>query len=290
MHRGHIGAEIAVSLPAKGGLAMSLQSHRPDVWSAGEAYENYVGRWSRPVAHDFIDWLSIPANSRWLDIGCGTGALTETILARAAPASVTGIDPSEGFVGFARQYTQDPRARFEQGNAQALPFSDDAFDAAVAGLVLNFIPDPGKALAEMTRVVRAGGTAAAYVWDYAGEMQLMRYFWDAAVALDPDAQKLDEARRFPICHPDALLALFKNAGFDRSECRSIDVSTAFKDFDDYWSPFLGGQGPAPTYCCALPERQRDALRERLRATLPTEKDGSIRLVARAFAVRGICPA
>jgi SAM-dependent methyltransferase len=269
---------------------MLAQTHRPDVWAAGEAYEPYVGRWSRLVARDFIDWLSVPANHRWLDIGCGTGALTQTILARAAPASVTGIDPSEGFVGCARHHTHDPRASFQQGDARALPFADHAFDLAVSGLVLNFIADPETAVAEMRRVVRTGGTAAAYVWDYAGEMQLMRYFWNAAVALDPNAQALDEAHRFPNCRPDALLALFKNGGFDRTECRTFDVPTAFEDFDDYWSPFLGGQGPAPTYCGTLSEPQRDNLRERLRAMLPIENDGSIRLIARAFAVRGIRPA
>jgi SAM-dependent methyltransferase len=261
-----------------------------DTWAAGEAYEPYVGRWSRLVAVDFVDWLSLPAGGRWLDVGCGTGALTQTILAHAAPASVIGLDPSDGFVGHARHHTHDPRARFEQGSALALPFADDAFDAAVAGLVLNFIPDTGKATAEMKRVLRAGGTAAAYVWDYAGEMQLMRYFWNTAVELDPGAQALDEARRFTNCEPEALLALFKTSGFDQTECRAFDVPTVFKDFDDYWSPFLGGQGPAPTYCCALSEHQRDRLRERLQAILPVESDGTIRLIARAFAVRGVRPA
>jgi SAM-dependent methyltransferase len=268
---------------------MVAQIDRPDVWAAGEAYEPYVGRWSRLVAADFVDWLSVPAARRWLDVGCGTGALTQTILARAAPAGVIGLDPSEGFVGCARHHTQDSRARFEQGDARVLPFADESFDAAVAGLVLNFMPDPEKAVAEMKRVLHPGGTAAAYVWDYAGEMQLMRYFWNAAVALDPNAQALDEARRFPNCRPDALLALFKNGGFERTECRTIDVPTVFKDFNDYWSPFLGGQGPAPTYCCALTETQREALRKRLRATLPIETDGTLRLIARAFAVRGTRP-
>lgn len=274
---------------------MSVQTYRtkmqrPDVWAAGDAYEPYVGRWSRLVACDFVDWLALPADSRWLDIGCGTGALTQTILGRAAPASVTGLDPSDGFIGCARHHTDDPRASFRQGDAQALPFASDAFDAAVAGLVLNFISDPAKAVAEMKRVVRAEGIAAAYVWDYAGGMQLMRYFWDAAVALDPNARTLDEAQRFPDCRPEALLALFAKGGVDRTECRVFDVPTVFKDFDDYWSPFLGGQGPAPTYCCALPEHRRDELRERIRAMLPIETDGTIRLIARAFAVRGIRPA
>jgi SAM-dependent methyltransferase len=262
---------------------------RADVWAAGDAYEPYIGRWSRLAARDFIDWLALPSGGCWLDVGCGTGALTQTIAARSAPAAVTGLDPSERFVAFARSRTQDPRASFRTGDAKALPFPDRTFDAVVAGLVLNFVPDPAQAVAEMKRVVRIGGTCAAYVWDHAGEMQLTRHFWSAAVALDPAARALDEARRFPLCDRERLLALFRDCGFDRAECRVLDVPTVFKDFNDYWSPFLGGQGPAPTYCSALSDDRQAMLRERLRAALPVEPDGSIRLVARAFAVRGVRP-
>ena len=263
--------------------------NRPDVWAAGEAYEPYVGRWSRLVARDFIDWLALPSGGRWLDFGCGTGALTQTIVARTAPATVAGLDPSDQFIAFARRQTQDRRVGFQTGDAQALPFADMAFDAAVSGLVLNFVPDPALAVAEMKRVLRRGGTGAVYVWDYAGEMQLMRHFWNAAIALDPTAQPLDEGQRFPICRPERLLSLFGDCGFDQTECRVLDVPTVFKNFDDYWSPFLGGQGPAPGYCSTLSDDRRAMLSEHVRATLPVERDGSIRLIARAFAVRGIRP-
>ena len=269
--------------------AAPAQARRPDVWAAGEAYEPYIGRWSRLVARDFIGWLALPSDARWLDIGCGTGVLTQTILAHAAPASVTGIDPSDQFIDYARRHTPESRATLRTGNAEALPFSDGLFDAVVAGLVLNFIPSPERALAEMKRVLRPGGTGAVYVWDHAGEMQLIRHFWDAAIVLDPGARDLDEGRRFPICHPDRLLALFRDAGFERMECRVIDVPTVFENFDDYWSPFLGGQGPAPTYCGALDDDRRERLREQLRATMPIRRDGTIRLIARAFAVRGVYP-
>ena len=261
----------------------------PDVWAVGEAYEAYVGRWSRLVARDFIDWLALPASGRWLELGFGVCALTQAILARADPASVIGVDPSDGFVAHARHQTRDERASFRSGKAEALPLPDESFDAVVAGLVLNFIPHPEQALTEMRRVLRPGGTAAVYVWDYAGEMQLMRHFWNAAVCIDPAAATLDEAWRFPICKPEPLLALFNDGGFDRTECRSIDVPTVFKDFDDYWSPFLGGQGPAPTYCGTLSDDQRARLRGHIRSALPIEPDGSIRLIARAWAVRGIRP-
>lgn len=262
---------------------------RPDVWAVGDAYEAYVGRWSRLVARDFIGWLARPAKTQWLDIGCGTGALTQTILACADPAQVIGIDPSDGFVARARQQTRDARATFQSGKAEALPLADASVDTAVSGLVLNFVPDHRQAIAEMRRVLRPGGSAAAYVWDYGGEMQLMRRFWNAAVALDSAAGPLDEARRFPICNPASLQALFNDGGFERTECRSIDVPTVFTDFDDYWSSFLGGQGPAPTYCATLSDDQRTALREQIRKGLPIEQDGTIRLMARAWAVRGVRP-
>jgi SAM-dependent methyltransferase len=274
--------------PMTDSLTLAPQ-HRPDVWAAGEAYEPYIGRWSRLVAREFIDWLALPPGGRWLDVGCGTGALTQTIVARAEPASVAGLDPSDGFVAFACSHAYDRRIIFQIGDAQALPFPAMTFDAAVAGLVLHFVPDPARAVAEMKRVLRPGGIAAAYVWDHAGEMQLIRHFWNAAIAVDPGARAFDEARRFPLCDPQRLLALFDECGFARTHCRAIDVPTVFKDFDDYWSPFLGGQGPAPTYCGTLSGERLALLREQLRAALPIERDGSINLIARAFAVRGARP-
>ena len=257
-----------------------------DAWAAGDAYEPYIGRWSRPVAREFLAWLAIPPGAAWLDVGCGTGALTGEILAAAGPARVQGIDPSPAYIAYARERVADRRASFAVGDARSLPLPPGSVDAAVSGLALNFVPQPDVAAAELARVVRAGGTVAAYVWDYAEGMQLIRGFWDAAIALDPHAAELDEARRFPVCHPDALEALFRTAGLRNVESRAIDVPTRFRDFDDYWAPFLGGQGPAPGYAMSLAEEHRAALRERLRAALPAAADGSIGLVARAWAVRG----
>ncbi|MGE3913289.1 MAG: class I SAM-dependent methyltransferase [Chloroflexota bacterium] len=256
------------------------------IWASGSPYEAYVGRWSRPVAREFIPWLAVPDRSRWLDVGCGTGALSETILRDSAPAEVTGIDASDGFLAHARAQIADARATFQAADAQALPFEDARFDAAVSGLVLNFVPSPARALAEMTRVVRPGGAVAIYLWDYAGEMQLMRHFWDAAAALAPAARALDEGIRFPLCQPEPLETLFQDAGLGQVAIRAIDIPTVFRDFDDYWSPFLGAQGPAPSYVMSLSEPARHALRERIRSQLPTEPDGSIRLLARAWAARG----
>jgi SAM-dependent methyltransferase len=267
---------------------MSTEAPRPaDVWASGAAYEPYVGRWSRLVAGEMLAWLAVPPGRRWLDVGCGTGALSQTILALASPALVKGIDASAGYVAFAREQVRDERAEFAVGDAQALPEATASYDAAVSGLVLNFVPQPTRMAAELARVVRPGGVVALYVWDYAGQMQLMRQFWDAAVALDPTARELDEGQRFPICQPDRLGELFRQAGLGAVETRAIDVPTRFHDFDDYWSPFLGGQGPAPSYATSLTEERRVALRERIRSALPVAADGSIQLVARAWAVRGV---
>lgn len=262
------------------------QPQRKDVWAAGDLYEPYVGRWSRRVAKEFLNWLGVPEGKDWLDVGCGTGALTQAIIEQGNPNSVIGIDGSPGYVAYAKARTESSRARFEVGDAQSLPIDAASLDSAVSGLVLNFVPQPPRAIAEMARVVRPGGLVAAYVWDYAGKMELMRYFWDAAVALDPAAIELDEGRRFPICQPTPLAELFAQAGLSEVEVRSIDVATDFRDFDDYWSPFLGGQGPAPGYATSLTEERRTDLRERIRSELPNAKDGSIHLIARAWAAQG----
>jgi trans-aconitate methyltransferase len=257
-----------------------------DVWASGDAYEPYVGRWSRLVARDFLAWLAPPAGARWLDVGCGTGALTEAILHAAAPSSVQGVDSSPAYLQCARQRVEDRRVTFDIADARALPQPARSVDFVVSGLALNFIPEPEVAAAEMTRVARLGGTVAAYVWDYADGMQLIRYFWDAAVELDATASAYDEALRFPLCHPAALEALLRTAPLERVASRAIDVPMQFRDFTDMWAPFLGGQGPAPSYLLSLADDHRVALRERLRARLPVARDGSIALAARAWAVRG----
>jgi SAM-dependent methyltransferase len=258
-----------------------------DIWAIGDAYEAYMGRWSRAVAAEFVTWLALPAGSRWLDVGCGTGALTFAILQRADPEHVTAIDPSAGFVEHARAAAAGAPATFRVADAQALPFDDASFDAAVSGLVLNFIPQPERAVAELARTTRAGGTIAVYVWDYAEGMEFIRRFWDAAVELDPAAAELDEGARFPICRPEPLERLFREAGLGDVSVGPIEVPTVFRDFDDLWAPFLGGQGPAPGYATALDATHLDALRERLRSMLPIAEDGSIALSARAWSARGL---
>jgi SAM-dependent methyltransferase len=217
----------------------------PDVWAGGAAYEQFIGRWSWLVAEEFVEWLGASPGRHWLDVGCGTGTVAGALLARLDPMRVACLDPSSPYLEQARRRLAGSRARFVVGEARRLPLRRGTFDGVVSGLVVNFVPPPEAALAEMVRVAQPGGLVAAYVWDYAGQMQLLRYFWDSAVALDPAAAELDEGLRFPICRPDRLEALFSRAGLRHVESRPIDVPTRFRDFDDYWSPFLGGQGPAP---------------------------------------------
>jgi SAM-dependent methyltransferase len=257
-----------------------------DLWASGERYEPYVGRWSRLVAERFVPWLDLPDGLRWLDVGCGTGALTDAVLHGAAPAGVLGVDPSPGFLGYAAATVGDPRASFALGDARALPVAADAFDAVVSGLVLNFVPDPGEGLAELRRAVRPGGTVAFYVWDYTGDMQLMAWFWDTAVELEPSAAERAEGARFAFCLPEPLTRLAEGVGLTDVEVEGIVVPTVFADFDDYWTPFLSAQAPAPMYLASLDEGRQVALREALRERLPTADDGSIPLTARAWAVRG----
>jgi SAM-dependent methyltransferase len=259
----------------------------PDSWSSGNAYDDYIGRWSRLVAEEFLHWLDEPAGQRWLDVGCGTGALTSAVLESAGAASVDAVDTSEEFLRHARGRVRDARARFRAADAQRLPFRADSFDAAVSGLVLNFVPEPARALSEMVRVTRPGGIVAAYVWDYAGEMQLLRRFWDAAAALDPQAATVDEGRRFALAGPEPLKHVFRDAGLDDVSSRAIEVAMVFRDFDDFWRPFLGGQGPAGAYVASLDPDSRETLCDRLRRDVRASSDGTISLRGRAWAVRGI---
>jgi SAM-dependent methyltransferase len=264
------------------------EASRHDAWQAGDRYEAYMGRWSRQVAPHFLDWLALPEGLDWLDVGCGTGALSAAILTQCKPGSLLALDPSDGFVATARAALADPRADVRVGDAQALPVESGSRDAIVSGLVLNFIPDTRKALAEMKRAARAGATVAFYVWDYpGGGLELVHAFWLAAAALDPAAGELSEDKRFPMCTPEALTALASGAGLARVECTAIEMPTVFRDFEDYWHPFALGAGPAPGYCASLAPEPRQRLKERLQATLPRQPDGSIHLEARAWAIRSV---
>lgn len=257
-----------------------------DKWQSGDAYERYMGRWSRQLAPRFLRWLEVAPARRWLDVGCGTGALSAAILELCAPAGVTGVDPSEGFLATARSRL-GASVSLHRAAADQMPLPDAAVDVTASGLALNFVPDTLAALREMARVTVDGGQVAACVWDYAEKMDLTRSYWDAAARLGALAPGHDQGERFPLCRPDALAAAFAGAGLQQVGVSAIELPMRFVDFDDYWQPFLGGQGPAPAHAMSLDEATRQRLRDGIRERLPVQPDGSIRLAARAWTARGI---
>lgn len=253
-----------------------------DNWEVGDAYERFIGRWSSLVAVKFLAWLDLPGGLRWVDVGCGTGALSEAILDTQNPTSLDGVEPSPGFIRAATQRLGD-RATLHQAPAEELPLTDGSADVVVSGLVLNFIPDLTTALAEMKRVA-LGGIVGAYVWDYSGGMDMLRLFWEAADEVDPGAG-IDEGRRFPLCRPGALLAAFSNAGLDDPEVIPLQIATPFANFDALWTPFTGGQGAGPSYLVSLDPKKQAVLKESMRDRIQPDTDGSISLFARAWAIR-----
>jgi len=249
-------------------------------------YDALMGRWSKAMASRFIAWLSPSPHQRWLDVGCGTGALTTVVLEQAAPNAVWGVDAEPEYIHQARYANRDSRCRFLVAQAQHLPEEIENIDVTVSGLFLNLMPEPAAGLAEMIRVTRAGGRIAAYVWDFARGMQLARYFWDAAIELDRGAEPLDQGRRYPLCHPDRLRTLFVNEELTSVSLESLEIQTSFQDFDDYWGPIENGHGRASEYVATLAADHRQRLRERLRSLLPTGPDGSIPLKALAWVIVG----
>jgi SAM-dependent methyltransferase len=258
-----------------------------DSWTAGDAYEAYMGRWSRVLAKVFLDWLRPAPEGHWLEVGCGTGALTAAILDACRPASVVACDPSEPFVEHASRRVSGVSSFEILRSADALPERAGGFDAVVSGLVLNFVPEPRGALERMRERARRGGTVAAYVWDYASGVDLLTYFWEEAILLDPGAASVDERQRFGHWNEPALSSAFQSAGFADVETCVLEIPTTFSDFEDYWQPFLGRSGPAPAYVAALDPTQRALLRARLEQRLARERGKPIPLRARALSAHGV---
>ena len=260
-----------------------------DGWNAGETYEAFMGRWSRPLAREFVRWADVPPGSHWLDVGTGTGALAGAICALARPASVVACDPSAPFIESARSGPTDARLTFVVAGSRSLPRRRGGYDAVVSGLALNFFPDPDRAIREKIEAARSGGVVGAYVWDYAEGMELLRYFWEAAEAIAPAVADVDERRRFPICGAAPLASAFTAAGAEEVRGTALSLPTRFVGFDDYWRPFLGGTGPAPSLVSTLSPTGKAGLVRELRDRLPIRPDGSIELRARAWAVVGHAP-
>lgn len=256
-----------------------------DKWNDALLYEQYMGKWSRLAAVEFLTWLNAGEGKTWVDIGCGTGALSEIILAAHQPERLHCLEPSESFIALASKTINDSRAEFHTANAENTTLTDASADVVVSALALNFFPDIPAALREFKRIAKPGGLAGVYVWDYSARMEMIRYFWDAAALLFDNAKDKDEGVRFPICNPEMLRDAFVNAGFRNVEVKLIDIPTRFRDFDDYWTPFLSGVGPAPGYCMSLSESDRNKLKGELHTRLPVNEDGSIDLIARAIGAK-----
>jgi SAM-dependent methyltransferase len=259
------------------------------MFSEGDAYERFMGRWSRLLAPGLIELAGVRDGDAVLDVGSGTGALAFAILDATSTTRVTGIDPSAAYVSHAKAKSQDPRTRFEIGDGQALVFSDAQFDKTLSLLVMNFIPDRERALKEMVRVTKSGGVVSAAVWDYSEGMEMLRVFWDEAIALDPASAPRDEAH-MPLCKRGELAAFWQRAGLKDVAEEPLTVTLHFATFEDYWEPFLLGQGPAGAYTTHLPKQRQTELARRLRQRLlGGGPDRAIEMRARAWAVKGVVP-
>lgn len=289
---------IGLDIPLSGGPKEDLDQRRglsrpgqTEMFSAGDAYDHFMGRWSREIAPPFARFAGVETGDAVLDVGSGTGALSSVAAGMAGPSGhVTGIDLSAAYVAFASARHPEARIRFEVGDARELRFDAGMFDRTLSLLVLNFIPDRAKALDQMIRVTRPGGTVAAAVWDYAEGMEMLRTFWDEAVALEPAADARDE-RHMPLCRKGELGSLWRDRQLRDVAEEAITIPMRFSTFDDYWSPFLEKQGPAGAYVADLSAADRERLRARLRQRLFGDRPNRpIVLHARAWAVRGVVPA
>jgi SAM-dependent methyltransferase len=265
----------------------NLTEAETKMFAVSAGYERFMGRWSRLLALPFIAFAGVKNGDRVLDVGTGTGSLAAAL---DMPASeIVGIDPSEEFIAYARKNAKSTRVHFEVGDAQALKFKDASFDNALALLVMNFIPDHNKAVAEMRRVTRAQGTVSACVWDYDSGMQMLRFFWDEAVALDPAVEPKDE-RHMKLSREGQLGDLWSGAGLISIKEEPLVIDQAYASFNDYWEPFTKGAGPGGAYVVSLSEERRQQLETRMRKRLLGDRqDGPFSLTARAWCVRGEVP-
>jgi SAM-dependent methyltransferase len=266
--------------------AQSLKEAEAKMFSAGDAYEAYMGRWSKLLAPAYVSFAGVKDGERVLDVGTGTGSLAAAVEAKTKAREIVGIDPSAGSISYAKQRTKSARVRFEVGDGQALPYRDASFDHAMSQFVVNFIPDHEKALREMRRVTRPGGVVSSCVWDYGAGMESLRIFWDEAVALEPAAEPKHE-RNMKLTREGELGALWRKVGLVKVREQPLVIEQAFSSFDDFWGPFLKGTGPGGAYVVSLGEEPRRKLEARMRERLLGGRaDGAFALKARAWCVRG----
>lgn len=259
------------------------------MFAASAGYERFMGRWSRLLAPPYVQFAGVKNGDRVLDVGTGTGSLAAVVETRMPASEIVGIDPSEGFITYARKNAKSPRSHFKVGDAQALKFKDASFDSTLALLVMNFIPDHNKALAEMRRVTRPQGIVSACVWDYDAGMQMLRFFWDEAVALDPAIEAKDE-RHMKLSRQGQLGDLWRAAGLVNVREEALVIDQAYSSFLDYWEPFTKGAGPGGAFVVSLTPDRRQQLEARMRKRLLKDsEDGPFTLKAKAWCVRGEVP-
>jgi len=259
----------------------------PDrLFTDGQAYERLMGRWSRMVAETFLDWLDAPNSLKWLDVGCGNGAFTEEVIARCAPAAVTAIDPSDDQLAYARNRPAARIADFRVGDTQNLPFADNSFDVAAMALVIAFLPDPRRAVREMTRVVRPGGWIAAYMWDVPGGGVPVHPIY---LALEAMGTMTGRPPNSAASEREAMHGFWQSAGLEKIETRVIRISTVYADFDDFWGSNVVPIGPQGKIIAGLSASAREQLRRRLRDDLPVSSDGRVAYEAFANSVKGRVP-
>ena len=279
------------ALLGQGAIAQSAKVTEAEakMFAVSAGYERFMGRWSRLLAPGYIAFAGVKNGDRVLDVGTGTGSLASAVEARMPASQIVGVDPSEGFIGYAQKNAKSNRAHYEVGDAQALKFKDASFDNTLALLVMNFVPDHNKAIVEMRRVTRPQGVVSACVWDYNEGMQMLRFFWDEAVALNPAIEPKDE-RHMKLSHQGQLADLWKKAGLVNVQEKPLVIDQAYASFDDYWGPFTKGAGPGGAYVVSLPEDRRQQLEARMRKrTLGDRQDGAFTLKAKAWCVRGEVP-
>ncbi|MFT4100550.1 MAG: methyltransferase domain-containing protein [Burkholderiaceae bacterium] len=277
------------AVPGATGRDADLSGAEARMFAASAGYERFMGRWSRLLAPAHLAFAGVSNGDRVLDVGTGTGSVASAVAAGMPASEIIGVDPSEGFVAYARKNARSARSRFEVGDAQALRFEDASFDRTLALLVMNFVPDPVKAVAEMRRVTRRHGTVSACVWDYGAGMEMLRFFWDEAVAFDPAIEPRDE-RHMKLSREGQLAELWRNAGLIDVTDAALVIDQAFSSFDDYWTPFTDGAGPAGAYVVSLPDGRRRQLETRMRERLlGNRRDGPFTLKAKAWCVRGEVP-
>jgi SAM-dependent methyltransferase len=254
-------------------------------WDNTQGYEMYVGRWSSLLSIDFVNWLNARSNLKWLEIGCGTGALTKAIAEKCTPSYLLAIDKSDSYIEKAKENVNSGNVSFLNIDINSCPLNEK-FHYITSGLVLNFVPKFGDMLRKLMNNLEPGGEISSFVWDYGGHYQPMRHFWNAACEIIPGSEKFDAGRNFDICTKENLIRLFEGIGLNDIQFTTIERIATFQNFDDYWLPIISAQGSVTEFISTLKEAEKEKLKEHLKRKLPIAFNGEIKLVISVLAAKG----